>query len=459
MRQFALALSLIFHVGVVFGIDCSVTAGAGLQIHDRVCLANDYDTTRLPNETTTPIKLDFWNLKITKVDDISQEITMTADLAQSWIEPRLITDFSAAEKTNGTRIAVAFGISKFFWKPDLFIYNLTAFKEMKVLMPLAGFSLFTDNRVQIFTSAKFSVKCDMDFAEFPMDSQLCHFSVGSTTYSKEVMPFSTNVFDASNRFHPDQTFRIFTLNLEESETELKGINGDYSLAGFRIQLVRYAAPFFLKYHLPCLGIVVVSHVSFVITPLAIPGRVALLVTLFLVLTTFFANVQANQPKSLGMTAISSYILVCILFLFLTMLVLGYHLFIHRQSKTSKQKELLKAKAKEEKKAAKRAAKKGGASKSGSAVSKGAAWDETKDMLDNAAEVEKPEGKCTRVVYYLTCLERYAVSIEDKERYSRRVDRNCFIAFSLSFFIYNIVYTIIYNTRPIKGGPYDDYMPE
>ena len=195
--------------------------------------------------------------------------------------------------------------------------------------------------------------------------------------------------------------------------------------------------------------------SFIITPLAIPGRVALLVTLFLVLTTFFANVQANTPKSLEMTAISSYILVCILFLFGIMMVLGYHLFIHRQSATLKQKEVQKEKTKKEKKAAKEAAK--GSAKGSKTPTE--VWDEV-SLDENGEKVEEnKKGPCYGVKWVLTALERYAVSIEDKEKYSRRVDRNCFIIFGLTFFIYNLVYTVIYNTRPIAGGPYEEFMPE
>ena len=47
----------------------------------------------------------------------------------------------------------------------------------------------------------------------------------------------------------------------------------------------------------------------------IPGRMALLVTLFLVLVNIFNNVTTNTPKAEGLTAIEAWMLACILFVF------------------------------------------------------------------------------------------------------------------------------------------------
>ena len=45
------------------------------------------------------------------------------------------------------------------------------------------------------------------------------------------------------------------------------------------------------------------------------GRMALLVTLFLVLVNIFNNVTTNTPKAEGLTAIEAWMLACILFVF------------------------------------------------------------------------------------------------------------------------------------------------
>ena len=62
----------------------------------------------------------------------------------------------------------------------------------------------------------------------------------------------------------------------------------------------------------------------------IPGRMALLVTLFLVLVNIFNTVTTNTPKAEGLTAIEAWMLACILFVFGT-LVEYAALLLHKTS--------------------------------------------------------------------------------------------------------------------------------
>ena len=59
--------------------------------------------------------------------------------------------------------------------------------------------------------------------------------------------------------------------------------------------ILFARSFFLPSGL----FVVVSWISFVVPPDVIPGRMALLITLFLVLVNIFNNVTTNTPKAKG----------------------------------------------------------------------------------------------------------------------------------------------------------------
>ena len=47
----------------------------------------------------------------------------------------------------------------------------------------------------------------------------------------------------------------------------------------------------------------------------VSGRMALLITLFLVLINIFNNITTNSPKAEGLTAIEIWMLACILFVF------------------------------------------------------------------------------------------------------------------------------------------------
>ena len=56
------------------------------------------------------------------------------------------------------------------------------------------------------------------------------------------------------------------------------------------------------------------------------GRMALLVTLFLVLVNIFNTVTTNTPKAEGLTAIEAWMLSCILFVFATLVEYACLLF-------------------------------------------------------------------------------------------------------------------------------------
>ena len=51
--------------------------------------------------------------------------------------------------------------------------------------------------------------------------------------------------------------------------------------------------YLVRYHLVCLVLAIIGSISFLIEPKIVPGRSGLLVTLFLVLASFFSNAQVN----------------------------------------------------------------------------------------------------------------------------------------------------------------------
>ena len=52
----------------------------------------------------------------------------------------------------------------------------------------------------------------------------------------------------------------------------------------------------INYHLMCGMLILVAAINFLIDPKVVPGRAGLLVTLFLVLTTFFSDAQVKFFK-------------------------------------------------------------------------------------------------------------------------------------------------------------------
>ena len=71
----------------------------------------------------------------------------------------------------------------------------------------------------------------------------------------------------------------------------------------------------ITYYLPSSLFVVVSWASFLIPSDDIQGRMALLVTLFLVLVNIFNAITTNSPKADGLNALQAWVIACIFFVF------------------------------------------------------------------------------------------------------------------------------------------------
>ena len=87
------------------------------------------------------------------------------------------------------------------------------------------------------------------------------------------------------------------------------------MAGFEMRLRRKIYHYIITYYLPSAMFVSVSWISFLIPPDNVPGRMAMLITVFLVLVNIFNTITTNIPKAEGLTAIETYIVACILFVF------------------------------------------------------------------------------------------------------------------------------------------------
>merc|ERR1719150_2779917 len=117
--------------------------------------------------------------------------------------------------------------------------------------------------------------------------------------------------------------------------------GNYSITGFEMTLTRNVAKYLYIYYLPSGLFVVVSWVSFLIPPEVVPGRMALLVTLFLVLTNIFNTITNISPNVEGMTAISSWMIACMFFVFLALLeyaAILYFLLLKKKFEMSKRQQ-------------------------------------------------------------------------------------------------------------------------
>ena len=182
----------------------------------------------------------------------------------------------------------------------------------------------------------------MRFERYPLDEHICKFRVGSTNMDINYMRFGKATIkydDTSKNTILDYKIEVMEMKDEDRIIAYSGTN--YSVTGLEMKLVRNRQKYLYIYFLPSGLFVVVSWVGFLIPPEVVPGRMAMLITLFLVLINIFNIVTSNSPNVEGMTAIAAWMLVCIFFVFGALVGYAYLLWKKKKSclkrkKTKKQ---------------------------------------------------------------------------------------------------------------------------
>ena len=101
------------------------------------------------------------------------------------------------------------------------------------------------------------------------------------TYKEESL--HTDMFD--NKFRP-----LIKTTYKAKKDE------EFSLAGFYVTMERSPTPYYMNVYLPTALLTITSLIGFLIPAEVIPGRMALLVTIFLMLVNISSTERNRGPK-------------------------------------------------------------------------------------------------------------------------------------------------------------------
>jgi len=263
--------------------------------------------------------------EISEVKDSDQTLTIPMYFTVEWEENRLIidedhrswSDDSTGPKNENTEEAETL---KHLWKPNLEIYGLEDFRTHKILGEMAGLRITKSKFIKYDTKVTVEISCQMDFTQYPFDQHVCTFQVGSYFYDINSMTCSSELFDPSvesDYRERSLQHRVGWANLTSEKGVVRLTSGNYAACGFEILLHRKHEPLVYQVYIPCILFVTVSWISFIIDPKVVPGRMSLLVILFLVIINVFNNVKANAPSAASsqLNAIERFIVTCIFSIF------------------------------------------------------------------------------------------------------------------------------------------------
>ena len=261
-------------------------------------------------------------LEVEEVNDKMQTISIAMYFRIKWMEPRLeinhhSEDWNKTDWADGGLSYPAAILDK-LWYPDLEIDGIERFKTQTLLKEMSNAQIYKSRHVRYGIRVKVIISCEMSFENYPLDRQNCPFRVHSY-FSTEKTISCTSEFTYTDQHQRRLQYLISINPLPEAQRTFIGSFGNFSVCGFEVSLVRERLQTVGQVYLTSILFVLVSWVSFLISPDVIPGRIGLLVTIFLVLVNIFDGAKSLAPFSKNLNAIDLYILFCIFLVFLALL--------------------------------------------------------------------------------------------------------------------------------------------
>ena len=308
--------NMAFLTKVLFGILMTIfkniqAENNEIRMPKSVKLSEGYDVNIAPSGSSlTWVSYEITRFLIEKVNELDKHITVHIKMRGTWADSRINADFTSSD--NDAIVILYNGKQSHppIWNPFSFLYipestsrantyDSTKIKHVKMYQyRLYSFGRFPPNTTLISSSIdeRMVITCvdDVTYSYFPHDIHNCKLRMKSY-YVNATM--DVNIKKGNEKFsrpHNLAGFKISNSKIPETKIKRSSSSGiQYTEFGVAMKFERRFGDYAYKYFLPCILIVTASTLSFIIPLSALPGRVALVVTLFLTLTNnvFYARVN------------------------------------------------------------------------------------------------------------------------------------------------------------------------
>ena len=309
------------------------------------CIPPNLNTGREPWKYRHQTNLSLpWNyqytfdiLDVEEVNDKAQTITIVMYFRIKWMEPRLKIEKSHSDWNNARwedgGLSCSSEILNHIWSPDLEVDGIKEFKSVKLLKHMSNVLVYQNNHIQYGVRAEITISCQMNFSRFPLDYQRCPFRVASYLSTENIVN-CTSKFTHNTRRQRKLQYSISISPLPQEHRHLGDFGNKFTTCGFYIHLERHLEQIFCQVYLTSILFVIVSWTSFLIFPEIVPGRMGLLVTIFLVLINIFNEAKSTAPVSENLNSLDLYLLFCICQVFLALAEYAILLSTHKMKTSS-----------------------------------------------------------------------------------------------------------------------------
>ena len=282
-----------------------------------VCsLVTHYDKNVPPPATgnqPVPINVMVELRHISDIDEEKHTISLVAYIALNWDDPRLKIPKKSLTMDLET-----------IWIPDTYFQNSVQVKSIQNMKRNSGKSLFVSNvgGFSIMDALAITFECKMNFDQFPFDQQNCAFEIlgtlelGTHSDPKVILNQITlhtlqgNTIETSSP-NDETTFNSsglpFNVQLQTPKPFFR--DGNYNehhmqmpVVTLDFHLVRKSEKFhnlIITYFVPSGAFAFLSLFSFFIKPEVVPGRMGMLVTIFLIVIGIYKSVEAPPNRGYG----------------------------------------------------------------------------------------------------------------------------------------------------------------
>ena len=259
------------------------------------------------------------------------EIVIQLGIFMQWPDTRLLSKMNCTGMPDPE-------ILKKIWTPHPFLYYSSSIKVVDTLKDKTELFEKTPEKLSWWLKADLGIQCRFDFSYYPFDSQACTLKLSSMDLRDTVVKYVTSSLDreyGANMQH-ELAYEIeYELLTDPKDLTVDYGGGSYSISGFMMTLKRRKSSFVANFFFPSFLIVLTAFVSFWVPPASIPGRMALLITTYLVLTNMSSSAMSfNAPV---FTAMDVWFYVCKMTVVAAIFEFAAILKILNSSKTSPQK--------------------------------------------------------------------------------------------------------------------------
>jgi hypothetical protein len=260
-------------------------------------------------------------LEVREINDRTQTIRIVMYFRIKWMEPRIKieknhSDWSKTAWKDGG-ISYPSEILRHVWYPDLELERIEGIKSHSFLKEMSNVLIYNTNHIKYGSRTEITISCQMDFDQYPLDSQKCPFQVFSY-FSTESDVSCTSEFTYDETKQQKHQYYISIKPLPNKYRAVGDFGNKFAACGFYISLDRGRVQIFFQVYLMSILFVIVSWVSFLISPEIVPGRMGLLVTVFLVLVNIFNAQKSVAPLSDNLNAVDLYLIFCVFLVFLAL---------------------------------------------------------------------------------------------------------------------------------------------